>query len=224
MLCGCSCVMVDVCDCIWCIVCYEDMVFLQGVSGMGKELVVCVIYVFSGCEGFFVVVNCGVSYSDLLGSYLFGYEWGSFIGVVCDYCGYFEQVIDGMLFFDEIIEMLLELQLYLLCVLESCVVMLIGVSCVCDVVVWVVVVCNVDFMVVMEQGKLWLDLYYCLVQFFICMFVLVECLEDIVFLVEEFFDVFNWCYGQVKYFLFGVFEVLQWCFWLGNVCELKYVV
>lgn len=46
---------------------------------------------------------------ELIGSELFGYEKGVFIGVVSCKVGLFEWVYGGILFLDEIIEMLLEL-------------------------------------------------------------------------------------------------------------------
>lgn len=53
-----------------------------GEIGMGKELIVCVIYNFSGCNNCCMVkMNCVVMFVGLLESDLFGYECGVFIGV-----------------------------------------------------------------------------------------------------------------------------------------------
>lgn len=59
------------------------MVFVIGESGIGKELIVCFVYLLSECyDGLFVVVNCGVFLEMLIESELFGYECGVFIGVI----------------------------------------------------------------------------------------------------------------------------------------------
>lgn len=63
---------------------------LLGESGVGKEVVVVVIYQVLESEGFYVVINCGVFLKELIGSELFGYEKGVFIGVVGKKEGVFE--------------------------------------------------------------------------------------------------------------------------------------
>lgn len=94
------------------------LVLINGEIGIGKELVVYVLYYELLCVvGLFVVFNIVVIFVELLESELFGYEVGVFIGVQCCYVGCFEQVYGGMLFLDEIGDMLLLLQICLLCVL-----------------------------------------------------------------------------------------------------------
>lgn len=101
-----------------------------GESGMGKEVVVCVIYKLSGrWNKFFIVINCVVILEQFLESELFCYVKGVFIGVfVNGKIGLIQVVNMGMLFFDEIGDMLLMLQVKLLCVIEVCEILLIGVS------------------------------------------------------------------------------------------------
>lgn len=65
-------------------------VMLFGESGVGKEVVVVVIYCVLESEGFYIVINCGVFLKELIGSEFFGYEKGVFIGVVGCKEGVFE--------------------------------------------------------------------------------------------------------------------------------------
>lgn len=85
-------------------------VLISGVSGIGKELLVNVIYKVSNWNNkFFVVINCGVLLENLLEFELFGYVKGVFIGVVLVYFGLFWEVDGGILFLDEIGDMLMML-------------------------------------------------------------------------------------------------------------------
>lgn len=57
-------------------------VYVCGEIGVGKEYVVRVIYENSlRKDGFFIVVNCGFLFKELMESELFGYVEGVFIGV-----------------------------------------------------------------------------------------------------------------------------------------------
>lgn len=56
-------------------------IFLYGEMGIGKEVVVCVLYDLSICVvKLFIVVNCVLILELLIESELFGYVVGSFIG------------------------------------------------------------------------------------------------------------------------------------------------
>lgn len=87
---------------------YDVFVFIIGEFGIGKELVVWLLYYNSlWWNKFFVVENCGVFFDEFLESEMFGYKCGVFIGVVEDYVGFFEWVNGGIIFFDEIGEVFL---------------------------------------------------------------------------------------------------------------------
>lgn len=78
-------------------------VFFFGEMGIGKELIVFVLYCFSNWgSGLLVKVNCGVLSESLFESELFGYVCGVFIGVVGNCMGCFEVVYMGIIFLDEI--------------------------------------------------------------------------------------------------------------------------
>lgn len=117
---GCSEVMYNVLKQVEMVVQSDSIVLILGEMGIGKELIVCVIYNLSGCSGCRMVkMNCVVMLVGLLESDLFGYECGVFIGVSVQWIGCFELVDKSLLFLDEVGDMLLELQFKLLCVFQE---------------------------------------------------------------------------------------------------------
>lgn len=102
--------MVDLC--YWlCVIGGLDVdVLIIVLIGVGKEVVVYVLYDLLVCVvWFFVVINCVVLFVVLIEFELFGYEVGVFFGVVCVWFGKFEYVCGGMVLLDEIGLMLLDL-------------------------------------------------------------------------------------------------------------------
>lgn len=88
----------------------DCIVLILGEIGIGKELIVCVIYNLSICKNKCMVkMNCVVIFFGLMESDLFGYEKGVYIGVVLQCIGCFEMVDGGMLFFDEVGDIFFEL-------------------------------------------------------------------------------------------------------------------
>lgn len=85
------------------------IVFIIGESGMGKELIVRVIYVEgSRWNKLFIVINCVVILENFFESELFGYIKGVFSGVSSGgKVGKFEFVNEGVIFFDEIGDLLM---------------------------------------------------------------------------------------------------------------------
>ncbi len=95
-------------------------VFIQGESGVGKELVARALHNESSRRSLpFVAFNCGAISHDLIGSFLFGHEKGAFTGASQARVGAFEEAGEGTLFLDEIGDMPLEQQVALLRVLEG---------------------------------------------------------------------------------------------------------
>lgn len=96
VLVGCSDVMQYVYDMIEYNVCIEMVVLFLGEVGIGKKLVVCMLYELSWCcKGLFVLFDCWMfvqvgCYGVLFDSVLFGYECGVFDGVECCELGLFE--------------------------------------------------------------------------------------------------------------------------------------
>lgn len=103
------------------VVLLDVMVLIYGDFGMGKELVVWVLYVCSvRSDKLLVMFNCVVFNELLLEFELFGYEKGVFIGVDKCWEGCFVEVDGGILFFDEIGDILLLMQVCLLWVIQEC--------------------------------------------------------------------------------------------------------
>lgn len=105
-------------DLVKCVVCIDVIVFINGLIGSGKEVLVCQVYnLFCCVDKLFVVINCVVILENMFEVILFGYEKGVFIGVVVGNKGIICVVDGGILLLDEILEMLMGFQLKLLCVL-----------------------------------------------------------------------------------------------------------
>jgi two-component system, NtrC family, response regulator AtoC len=95
-------------------------VFIQGESGVGKEVVARAIHMKS-CrkDQPFIKVNCAALPTELLESELFGYEKGAFTGAYRQKPGKFELANGGTIFLDEIAEIKPSLQAKLLQVLQD---------------------------------------------------------------------------------------------------------
>ncbi|PYB46810.1 sigma-54-dependent Fis family transcriptional regulator [Legionella pneumophila] len=90
-------------------------VFIQGASGVGKELVAQLIHVNGPRKDKpFIPVNCGAIPGELMESEFFGHKKGSFTGAISDKTGLFVAAHGGTLFLDEIAELPLAMQVKLL--------------------------------------------------------------------------------------------------------------
>ncbi|KTD37441.1 two component response regulator PilR [Legionella moravica] len=90
-------------------------VFIQGDSGVGKELVAQLIHSNGPRRDKpFIPVNCGAIPSELMESEFFGHKKGSFTGAIADKSGLFVAAQGGTLFLDEIAELPLAMQVKLL--------------------------------------------------------------------------------------------------------------
>jgi DNA-binding NtrC family response regulator len=95
-------------------------VFINGETGVGKELVASSLHAYSDrSEKPFICFNCANFSKELMESQLFGHTKGAFTGAVSDQKGLFDEVKGGTLFFDEVTSMPLELQAKLLRVLQE---------------------------------------------------------------------------------------------------------
>lgn len=90
-------------------------VFIQGESGVGKELAAQLIHANGPRKDKpFIPVNCGAIPSELMESEFFGHKKGSFTGAITDKTGLFVAAHGGTLFLDEIAELPLAMQVKLL--------------------------------------------------------------------------------------------------------------
>lgn len=95
-------------------------VFIQGESGVGKEVVAGLIHKLSSrADKPFIAINCGAIPNDLIESELFGHKKGSFTGATHENKGLIKAAHGGTLFLDEIAELPYSLQVRLLRVIQE---------------------------------------------------------------------------------------------------------
>lgn len=199
-------------------------VFINGESGVGKELVAEAIHRASGRGGEFIALNCGATSPELLASQLFGHEKGSFTGAQGRHIGYFERAVGGTLFLDEITEMPIEQQPGLLRALESRRITRVGGSEELEVDVRIVSACNRDPEQAVVDGLLREDLLFRLAVFPIMVPPLRERGDDIDLLADHFLNELNESYGTDLRFSEQALSMLKAHHWPGNVRELRHVI
>ena len=132
-----------------------------GDTGVGKELVVKMLYQKSDRNGGpFVKVNCAALPDTLLESEMFGYERGAFTGAQRKMRGKFEQANRGVLFLDEIGDMSISLQAKLLHALQDGEFIPLGSERTVKSNAWVIAATNHDLAEDLRAGKFREDLYY----------------------------------------------------------------
>lgn len=135
-------------------------VFLEGESGVGKELFARAIHGTSDrAEKPFVAVNCGAIPETLAESILFGHEKGAFTGANYKSLGRFREANGGTLFLDEISELPANIQVKLLRALQEGEVQPVGGKAEA-VDVRIITACNRDLAEMVQQGKFREDLFY----------------------------------------------------------------
>ncbi len=136
-------------------------VFIQGESGVGKELVAQLIHSNGPRkDNPFIPVNCGAIPSELMESEFFGHKKGSFTGAIVDKTGLFVAAQGGTLFLDEIAELPLPMQVKLLRAIQEKAIKPIGELYEIPVDVRILSASHKDLSVEIQQGKFRQDLYY----------------------------------------------------------------
>ena len=202
----------------------EASVFIEGESGVGKELVAGAIHAESGRSGPFVALNCGAVPAELLTSQLFGHERGSFTGANSRHAGLFEQAQGGTLFLDELTEMPIHLQVHLLRALETRTIRRVGGTEDIPVDVRVVSATNRPHAEAIESAKLREDLYYRLAEFPMALPSLRERPEDILPIADLFLQRLNERYGTRRALTKEGADNLRRYSWPGNIRELKNII
>ncbi len=136
-------------------------VFINGESGVGKEVFPQIIHQFSSRKhGSYIAVNCGAIPEGTIDSELFGHEKGSFTGAYDSRKGYFEVANGGTIFLDEVAELPLSTQVRLLRVLETGEFLRVGSSKIFKTNVRVIAATNVDIPHAIKEARFREDLYY----------------------------------------------------------------
>jgi two-component system response regulator AtoC len=201
-------------------------VFIQGESGVGKEVVARSIHLNSSrCEKPFVKVNCAALPNELLESELFGYEKGAFTGAYCQKPGKFELADGGTIFLDEIVEIPLPMQAKLLQVLQDKEYPRLGGKGNVRVSVRVLAATNRNIEEAVKNGQFREDLYYRLNVVNITIPPLRERKEEIPMLVEHFLSKYEMKYNKkVNSLSSRAMQTLLEHHWSGNIRELENII
>jgi two-component system response regulator PilR (NtrC family) len=136
-------------------------VFIQGDSGVGKELVAQLIHANGPrVDKPFIPVNCGAIPSELMESEFFGHKKGSFTGAIADKTGLFVAAHGGTLFLDEIAELPLAMQVKLLRAIQEKAIKPIGELYEVPVDVRILSASHKNLLEEIRNGRFRQDLYY----------------------------------------------------------------
>ncbi|PLR80372.1 transcriptional regulator [Bacillus canaveralius] len=201
----------------------DATIFLQGETGVGKEVMARTIHNLSNRKDApFVKVNCGAIPESIMESELFGYAKGTFTGANKDgKKGLALAAHKGTLFLDEIGELPLSLQSKLLQLLQEKQFTPLGETKPVQVDVRFIAATNRDLEEMVKEGTFREDLFYRLFVVPITIPPLSERKEDIPFLINHFLDIFSQKYNQYKIFNKEVVQLFIDYEWNGNVRELQ---
>jgi two-component system response regulator AtoC len=201
-------------------------VFIQGESGVGKEIVAREIHRGSTRRDKpFIKVNCAALPSELLESELFGYERGAFTGAFRLKQGKFELANFGTLFLDEIGDMAPVLQAKLLHVLQDNEYSRLGGKKNVVVDVRILAATNQNLEEAMQDGRFREDLFYRLNVVNVSIPPLRERREEIPLLCEHFLRKHNRKYNSAMLTIpRAVLDQMLAYDWPGNIRELENVI
>jgi transcriptional regulator with PAS, ATPase and Fis domain len=204
----------------------QVLVFIQGETGTGKELVARCIH-YNSCKSGepFIELNVNAIPETLLESELFGHERGAFTDAKIRKKGLFELANGGTLFLDEIGHLKNDLQAKLLKVIEDKTFRRVGGTEEINVSVRVVAATNRDINTAVEEGSFRADLYYRLNVVSIVVPPLRKRGMDIIYIANYFIDQFNEEYNKnIKGLSPQAKKRLMEYDWPGNVRQLKNVI
>jgi DNA-binding NtrC family response regulator len=204
----------------------SSTVMLLGESGSGKELVARAIHYNSARRNRpFTAINCAAIPEALFENELFGHDPGAFTGAVGKRQGLFEISDGGTLFLDEIADLPMTMQSKLLRVLQDREVRRIGGKESIHVDVRIITATNKDLEREVENGAFREDLFYRLNVVTIDLPPLRERREDIVPLIEHYFEKFSTEFGRpVRSISPEAMRLLIEHRWPGNVRQLAAVM
>nr|WP_103220482.1 nif-specific transcriptional activator NifA [Roseibium marinum] len=200
----------------------NSTVLLRGESGTGKELFARAIHDMSPRKSKpFVKLNCAALPESVLESELFGHEKGAFTGAVGQRQGRFEMANGGTLLLDEIGEISANFQAKLLRVLQEGEFERVGGSKTLKVDVRLVCATNKDLEAAVSKGEFRADLYYRINVVPVFLPPLRDRPGDVRLLARNFLDRFNKENGRKLRLSGTALNVLERCYFPGNVRELE---
>ena len=195
--------------------------FIEGESGVGKELIAKIIHEKSQRKGLFIPIDCGSIPQTLIESELFGHIKGAFTDAHSNKAGVFELAHNGTLFLDEIGNFPAIAQSRLLRVLQEREVKRVGDTKTIPIDTRIVAATNIDIQEAIQSGHFRADLWHRLSEFVISIPPLRERSEDIMPLAEWFLSEKNTQLNTQLTFSPQSIKVLKGHSWTGNVRELK---
>ena len=201
----------------------DDIVLIQGNTGVGKEIIAKFIHKNSKRKDkTFLPINCSSIPEQLFESELFGFKKGAFTGASENYSGRFIQADKGTLFLDEIGEIPMHLQAKLLRVLEDEEMYQLGNNKPQKVDVRVIAATNKDLWEEVRADQFRKDLYFRLKGTMVHIPPLSERKEDIIPLVWHYVSIFNNLFEkEITRITKEAETYLKDYPWEGNVRELK---
>ena len=195
--------------------------FVEGESGVGKELIAKIIHEKSQRKGLFIPIDCGSIPQTLIESELFGHTKGAFTDAHSNKAGVFELAHNGTLFLDEIGNLPAIAQSRLLRVLQEREVKRVGDTKTIPIDTRIVAATNIDIQEAIQSGHFRADLWHRLSEFVISIPPLRERSDDIMPLAEWFLSEKNTQLNTQLTFSPQSIKVLKGHSWTGNVRELK---
>jgi len=197
-------------------------VLVRGETGTGKELIARLIHLMSPRKDEpFIEVNCAAIPENLFESELFGHEKGAFTGASAMRRGRFELADRGTIFLDEVGELPLQLQAKLLRTLQEKKITRVGAEVDIEVDIRVLGATNRDLSKMVVDGLFREDLYFRLNVLELIVPPLRERREDIVELVNHFFQKYN--FKEISFDHDAMAQLVKYDF-PGNIRELENLI
>ena len=195
---------------------------IRGETGTGKELIARLLHLMSHRKDApFIEVNCAAIPETLFESELFGHEKGAFTGASTRRKGRFELADKGTLFLDEVGELPLQLQAKLLRTLQEKKITRVGGETDIHVDIRVIVATNRDLKQMVTEGVFREDLYFRLNVLELMVPPLRERREDIMELINHFFDKYN--FTGISFHPDAEAQLVKYDF-PGNIRELEHLI
>lgn len=201
----------------------DSNLLITGESGVGKSMIAEEIHKIGiRANKELVSINCGAIPESLLESEFFGYDRGAFTGARNDgKLGKLDLAHGGTLFLDEISELSLQMQVKLLKVIQEKKFMRVGGTKTIESDFRLIAATNKSLEDEVKKGRFREDLYYRLNVIPIEVPPLRERKEDIVLLINYFWNKLNRKYATNRKIDIDVYELLSNYSWPGNVRELE---